>query len=414
MSISDSATQQRARVIKTPGLHSRLVSVFVVLIVLIVVFLIFVPWRQNIVGSGSVTSFTPDARPQTVESVISGRIVTWLVREGSVVKKGDTIVILADINVNFMDTEMLGKLEQVRDRTYSAQEQSIEASRQRRRQADQRYNAALARVSNVAVELSTANIRAMRADTLFKQDLISRRDLESAQLNLQKARLDSTTAQAGLQSAAQDIAVFVADEQRTISQASVVMQEIELRLANAQVRKGAASVIAPTDGIVTRIAKVGAGQIVKEGDELALIVPRTDDRAVELYVGDMDAALVEPGRLVALQFSGFPAFQFSGWENIHIGIFHGRVKVVDAVDDGTGRFRILVVPATPEFSAWPSNRFLRQGATATGWVMLDQVSIGYELWRQLMGFPPQFPVSSNKDDTSPDSDKSKSKVKDKK
>lgn len=407
-------TVSRTRVINTPGLHSRLVAVFVVLLLLTIVFLVFVPWRQNIVGSGSVTSFTPDARPQTVESVISGRIVTWLVREGSVVKKGDTIVILADINVNFMDTEMLAKLEQVRDRTYSAQEQSIEASRQRRMQADQRYNAALARIANVSVELSTATIRAMRADTLFRQDLISRRDLETAQLNLQKARLDSATAQASLQSAAQDIAVFVADEQRTISQASVVMQEIELRLANAQVRKGAASVIAPTDGIVTRIAKVGAGQIVKEGDELALIVPRTDDRAVELYVGDMDAALVEPGRLVALQFSGFPAFQFSGWENINIGIFHGRVKVVDAVDDGSGRFRILVVPATPDYVEWPSNRFLRQGATATGWVMLDQVSIGYELWRQLMGFPPQFPVSSKKDETSPESGKSKSKDKDKK
>jgi hypothetical protein len=25
-------------------------------------------------------------------------------------------------------------------------------------------------------------------------------------------------------------------------------------------------------------------------------------------------------------------------------------------------------------------------------VLLDEVSIGYELWRQLMGFPPQFPV----------------------
>jgi hypothetical protein len=154
---------------------------------------------------------------------------------------------------------------------------------------------------------------------------------------------------------------------------------------------------------VVRIAKVGEGQIVKEGDELALVVPRTDDRAVELYVGDMDAALVEPGRLVALQFSGFPAFQFSGWQNINIGIFHGRVKVVDAVDDGSGRFRVLVVPAEPEhFDVWPSNRFLRQGASATGWIMLDQVSIGYELWRQLMGFPPQFPVATKKDNTSPE------------
>lgn len=390
--------------VNTPKLHSRLVSVFAVLIVMTTLFLVFVPWRQTVVGSGSVTSFTPNARPQTVESVISGRIVEWRVREGSVVRKGDTIVVLSDINVNFMDTEMLTKLEDMQQKTFTAQENSIEAAIQRRRQAEQRYNAALARVTNVGVELATATVRARRADTLLKQDLISARELETAQLNLQKARLDSATAQAALQSAFQDVALFSADEERIVNQASVTMQEIDLRLANAKVRKGAAYVISPTDGIVVRIAKVGEGQIVKEGDELALVVPRTDDRAVELYVSDMDAALIEPGRLVALQFSGFPAFQFSGWENINVGIFHGRVKVVDAVDDGSGRFRVLVVPAEHDtYDVWPTNRFLRQGASATGWIMLDTVSIGYELWRQLMGFPPQFPVATKKDYTSPES-----------
>jgi multidrug resistance efflux pump len=393
--------------IETPGLHKRLVTVLAVLLVFFVLFLIFVPWRQTVVGSGQVTSFTPDARPQTVESVISGRIVRWYVKEGAVVRKGDTLALLADINVNFMDSEMLARLDQVRERTDVAQTQAIEAAKQRRQQSEQRYNAAVARVSNVTVELATATIRAMRADTLIKQDLISQRELETAQLNLQRAKMDSAMAGASLQSAAQDVALFSADEQRIISQASVTMQEVDLRVANAQIRKGAASVIAPTDGIVVRIAKVGAGQIVKEGDELALIVPRTDDRAVELYVGDMDAALIEPGRLVALQFSGFPAYQFSGWESVNVGIFHGRVKVVDAVDDGSGRFRVLVVPATPDYEIWPSNRFLRQGATATGWVLLERVSIGYELWRQLMGFPPQFPAPTRKDNTSPDEKSSK-------
>ena len=398
---------KKNRTIVTPGLHSRLVILLLIFLVFSTLFLIFVPWRQTVVGTGEVTSFSPDARPQTIESIISGRIVRWNVREGSVVRKGDTIVVLADINVNFMDVDMLAKLDEVRSGTSLSQQQGIEAAKQRRQQAEQRYAAAVARVANVSVELSTASIRALRADTLFKQDLVSRRELETAQLNLQKARLDSATAKASLQSAAQDVALFTADEQRTINQATIALQEIDLRLANAQIRKGASYVVAPADGIVVRIAKVGTGQIVKEGDVLALVVPRTEDRAVELFVGDMDAALVEPGRLVSLQFSGFPAFQFSGWQNINIGIFHGRVKVVDAVDDGSGRFRVLVVPATPEYSSWPSNRFLRQGATATGWILLDKVSIGYELWRQLMGFPPQFPASTKHDYTSPDKKDSK-------
>jgi hypothetical protein len=44
---------------------------------------------------------------------------------------------------------------------------------------------------------------------------------------------------------------------------------------------------------------------------------------------------------------------------------------------------------------WPDGRYLRQGTDVTGWVLLNEVPIGYELWRQFMGFPPQFPVKKS-------------------
>lgn len=379
--------------LSTSTIHRTLVIFIGVLLAFTLAFLILVPWQQTVVGSGKVTSFAPEARPQTVESRISGRIVRWYVREGAHVNKGDTIAILADINVNFLDTNLLNRLQVLRERTFDAQEKAINVAIQRRKQAEQRYNASLARLENVMVEISTARIRYLRADTLFKQDLVSRRELETAQLNLQKAMADSATAYAGMTSAQQDINAFVAEEERVINQAYVTMQEVDVRLGNAEGRVGSGVILAPLTGTVVRIAKAGSGQTVKEGEELALIVPTTNDQAVEIYVSGMDAALIQPGRYVSLQFSGFPAFQFSGWRHVNVGIFHGRVKVVDAVDDGTGRFRVLVIPTDdPEYRSWPDGRYLRQGTDATGWVLLDEVPIGYELWRQLMGFPPQFPV----------------------
>jgi len=39
-------------------------------------------------------------------------------------------------------------------------------------------------------------------------------------------------------------------------------------------------------------------------------------------------------------------------------------------------------------AAWPDGRWLRQGTRANGWVMLEEVRLGYELWRQMNGFPP--------------------------
>ena len=60
---------------------------------------------------------------------------------------------------------------------------------------------------------------------------------------------------------------------------------------------------------------------------------------------------------------------------------------MDATDDGLGRFRVLVEP-DPRDEPWPSAQYLRQGVRANGWVLLDNVSLGYELWRQFNGFPP--------------------------
>jgi hypothetical protein len=96
--------------------------------------------------------------------------------------------------------------------------------------------------------------------------------------------------------------------------------------------------------------------------------------------------LIREGRPVRLQFEGWPAVQFTGWPSVAVGTFGGKVALVDATDDGTGRFRILVRPETED--AWPTNITLRQGVRVNGWVLLDQVTIGYELWRRFNGFPP--------------------------
>ncbi len=41
-----------------------------------------------------------------------------------------------------------------------------------------------------------------------------------------------------------------------------------------------------------------------------------------------------------------------------------------------------------EDEPWPSAAFLRQGARVNGWVFLNRVRLGYELWRRFNGFPP--------------------------
>jgi hypothetical protein len=114
---------------------------------------------------------------------------------------------------------------------------------------------------------------------------------------------------------------------------------------------------------------------------------------VELLVSDLDAPLIHVNDVVRLQFSGWPALQFSGWPRAMRGTFAGRVKVVDAVDNGASKFRVLVVPdaqaiANNEDEPWPAPTVLRAGTQSIGWFMLRTVPLGYELWRVFNGFPP--------------------------
>ncbi|MFN8615417.1 MAG: hypothetical protein U0003_05885 [Vampirovibrionales bacterium] len=140
---------------------------------------------------------------------------------------------------------------------------------------------------------------------------------------------------------------------------------------------------------------LGESQTVKQNTSLAVVVPQTKDQAVALTIADFNAPLVAVGRPVRLQFSGWPALQFSGWPSISAGTFAGTVAVVDALDDGMNRYRVLVRPDWKRIKAnndkpWPSPKYLRAGTQAHGWILLDTVPLGFELWRQFNGFPPSL------------------------
>ena len=127
---------------------------------------------------------------------------------------------------------------------------------------------------------------------------------------------------------------------------------------------------------------------MKEGDALLTIIPEATQKAVELYLNGNDIALAKLNQEVRLQFEGWPAVQIAGWPSLAVGAFSGRVATMDATDNGKGEFRILVTP-DQAYEEWPieSDRFLRQGVRTNGWVQLGRVSLGYEVWRQMNGFP---------------------------
>ena len=296
-------------------------------VVLAVLIMIFVPWVQNVRGMGRVIAYAPDERQQSLTAPVDGVVSKWFVLEGTRVKKGDSIVDVADI-----DPDILSRLERER----VAQQLKLDAAQN-------------------AVDTSKKNLDRQR--TLVGAGLSSQRSAELAELEYAK---------------------YLSE----LSSASAELARIETRLA----RQASQSIVAPRDGIIQRVLAPQGGVMVKAGQVLAVIVPETANRAVELTVSGNDAPLLSVGRRVRLQFEGWPAVQFAGWPSVAVGTFGATIAVIDPGADEDGTVRIIVFPEDGE--AWPDARFLRQGVRVIGWVLLDTVNLGWELWRQFNGFPP--------------------------
>lgn len=378
------------------------------------------PWTQNIRGTGRVLAYAPDQRQQPIEATISGRVEKWFVQEGAQVRKGDPIVELTDNDESILERlgeersaiEVRGiaqaeRVETLRSRIESvrrSQRAEIAAAEANVQIAQRGVDAAQQDLGAATAELETNDLNLRRQRGLFDDGLASQRELELAVLAARQSKAKVASARAKLQASRNMLAQSRAalrrvgastDAEIESAQAGLNIAETDVASTNATLarldvgisRQRAQTIKAPIDGTILRVVGRLGGEQVKQGEVLAVLVPDTQDRAVELYVDGNDAALVNAGSPVRLQFEGWPAVQFSGWPSVAVGTFGGLVAFVDATDDGRGDFRIVVVP-DPEDGPWPAASYLRQGVLAKGWVLLKQVSLGFEIWRQFNGFPP--------------------------
>ncbi len=287
-------------------------------------------------------------------------------------------------------------LEAARDAAVSAADQMIEA-------AKAKWDAKIKLVPGYEAKVLQAKKNYERQKGLFdrgvkaaKEVEILREDWDVAESDLESAKLDVIAAQNEYEGkldertqkqreAETKVDYARAMKQDALGKSATIRKETrELEVKQKELDR--LVITAPRDGTVFRLLVFERGQLMKKGDPLFTIVPDTTDQAVEMWVSGNDIALVPPGDHVRLQFEGWPAVQFAGWPSVAVGTFGGQLVTIDATDDGTGKFRVLVKPVAEE--PWPSERFLRQGARANGWVLLSQVPLGYEIWRQLNGFPP--------------------------
>jgi adhesin transport system membrane fusion protein len=436
-----SAGLPAVRLIPPPLRARRVAATLVVVFALIVALLALAPWQQSVTGKGRVIAYAPMERQQVLEAPVKGVVVQWWVQEGSRVAAGDPLLELRDNDPLLMERlEIELELTEGQVATYGRQAEAlrerVEAERRARqfkvasaeakvRTSERELGESRQKVLSTEAKLETNLLQLARERTLYEQGLTSQRSLELAQLYEVQARNEREGARQayeakreGVTGKREELSMALADGDAKVeksvselekAEAELVEGRRKLLMLQSKIAKQSNQVVrAPRAGTVLRLlVPPGSGQ-VKEADPLLVLVPEGIDQAVELWVDGNDAALISPGRHVRLQFEGWPAVQFTGWPSVAVGTFGGEVALVDAADDGQGNFRVVVRPEEGD-EPWPESALLRQGVRANGWVMLDVVSLGYEVWRQFNGFPPAVDPESVKGAGKGAADKGKDK-----
>lgn len=402
---------------------------FLFAIFLVFLVLLFLPWTQNIVGKGYVTTLQPDKRPQSIQSPIPGRIEAWFVREGDLVNKGDTLLKISEVKSDYFDPELLLRTAQ----QLKAKEKSVKAYAEKRTaletqiialelemelklsQAENKQQQILLYVENDSLKLEAAKtdrniaeIRLNRVNSLSKQGLKATREVEEKQLNLRKieaafigASNNFLNAKNEVQIASSEIKRLQASFQEKLAkvksekataaslqyEAEGAVAKLKNTLANYKKRQALQYITAPQKGYINKALKGGLGETFKEGDKIVSIMPEDYQIAVETYIRPIDMPLLKVGESARVEFDGWPAIVFSGWPNASYGTYGAKVVAIENYISENDLYRVLLAP-DPEDNPWPEQ--VRIGSGARTIALLSRVPVWYEIWRQLNGFPPQY------------------------
>lgn len=435
LNISENSIKSRVKeksllfkTLKTPNAGKTVAKILLAVTFLFII-LLFLPWQQNIRGNGNLTAFEPGQRPQSVETAIAGRISEWHIVEGQYVKKGDTILTLTEIKDKYFDPELLQRTQEQID----AKNGSIGAKREKvsnlrtqigaledllvakENQAINKLQQMRYKLTSDSIDYEAQKVAFANQENIFERNtrryeagniaLTKYQEIEtkyqqakmkviSAENKYLESQTEVVNAQVGINAVKSEYLDKISKAQSTMNNTLAEIYEgqgsltkLRNEYANLTIRNEQYQLISPQDGYVVRALRAGIGETVKVGESIAQIMPEQFEMAVEMYVEAMDVSLIGLDRKVRIEFDGWPALQFSGWPSVSVGTFGGVVRVVDRVSSKPGKFRILVTP-DPAEEPWPEQ--LRMGSGTKGWVMLNSVSVWYEIWRQFNGFPPSL------------------------
>lgn len=398
-----------------------------ILITLVVV--AFLPWTQNIRAKGAVTTLRQEQRPQELNTIIAGKVIKWHVKEGDFVKAGDTILQLGEVKVEYFDPQLLERTKQqitakqMANQGYASKAQTaavqidalIEGRKLKLSQLDNKIKQQYLKLQSDSMDLAAVNneysVSKRQIDAaklMLDSGVISLTDYERRKVSFQNSQAKRIGSESKFLQSKQELNNLFIEKNSTVQEytdkiskaegerfsslsniasGEADVSKLENSYSNYDIRNQLYYIRAPQSGQITKAKKAGLGEMLKEGEMIVEIVPTNVQHAIELFISPMDLPLISKGQKVRFIFDGFPAIVFSGWPNSSYGTFGGVVSAIETSVSTNGKFRILVTE-DPKDKPWPKQ--LSIGGGANGIALLKDVSIWYELWRNINGFPPEY------------------------
>ncbi len=409
--------------------HYKILNLIIFGVSLLGLIILFLPWTQNISGSGAVTTLKPHQRPQTIQSIIPGKIEKWYVQEGDFVKKGDTILYISEIKEDYLDPNLLENTKnQVDAKQLSGESYGLKVGalasqitaiatekNLKLQQAQNKIKQASLKIKSDSMDLQAVKTQVKIATTQYnrsiqlnKEGLKALTDVEEKRLKLQEVDAKIITQENKLLTsknefinAKVEIARISAEYSEKTSKAQseqftaksnqfdteAQINKLKNQYANYSIRNGLYYIKAPQNGYVNRALQSGLGENIKEGTPIVSIMPSEIDIAVESFVDPIDLPLLSKGDKVRVWFDGWPTIIFSGWPDMSYGTFGGEIVAIENFISDNGKFRILIAPDKNK-TKWPKQISIGSGAQTIA--LLNNVPIWFEIWRSLNGFPPNY------------------------
>lgn len=408
--------------VASPTLHATIIFSILVFLAIIVLSFLF---RVEVVARGE-GRVVPISRVQVVQPEFSGRITAIHVRNGMTVREGDVLIELdpteasaelrkieAEQDRLAIEAERIAALwvalggalgpdlmdrgrkafvlpDTLNDHPFAVEqrlliETELEDLLASIAQIDARAEANLkseavtsASIDRVSAALDIQSERLRTAEQLLEQGATSRSAFLGVQqvfTELERQR-DVYLAERN-QKVAERLALdserrrIVADKRNTLQDRRA---QIEARLATlaeeertAARRLGASRLLAPTSGVVDRLAVFTIGGVAKAGEELLRVVPTDIAVEIEANFPNEDIGFIEAGQHANIRLHAYPSERF--------GFLKGTVTDISAdsieTKDGQWQFVVRIAPEEPHLSSGDDRFHLMPGMTATVDVTTD-------------------------------------------